>query len=332
MAEMIQRSNPIPFEERNARIQELTFEKCLAFCRDRGVIFDPKININFGFWNPKIERWTNLAYLCSDQARIAFVLVHFSDEEKTEIVDSQRIRGGLFSLLEEAIQFVSRSNSLGMMKPTDGSLERKDLFRVSPDAIREAIVNQIVHCDYSRDVPNSIRISPKVIEFWTPGGPYHLMPKDILEDMATSCRNPNLAALLMRLKLMEGLGSGFKLIRKVFRGIPMEHLVTISHDAFKISLPRIQFEERIKFDDRQKKIIEYVLSRSFITRKEVEELIHLSQAMSASILRKLVEMKVLVKEGTGPKTRYSIAPGMKAFFKNLLGDGGKTHSPEDEEL
>ena len=53
IARMVERNNPVPFEGRFALNQALTFDACLAYCRERGVIFDPETNTNFGLWDPQ---------------------------------------------------------------------------------------------------------------------------------------------------------------------------------------------------------------------------------------------------------------------------------------
>lgn len=315
IAKMVERSNPVPFEKRVSFSQDLTFDYCNKFCRNRGLIFDPKVNINLGFWDISRGAWTNLAFLCSDQGASQFVLINFRDEGKTEVADAQKISGGLLFLLNQAIEFVSKSNYAGMEKPKDGSLERKDYYRVDPDAVREAIVNQLVHCDYSKGVPCSIHISPKLIEFWSAGGPHNVSAKDILEDMTTSCRNEALAAFLTRLKLMEGLGTGFRLIKQIYGRTPLERLVKITESSFKISLPRAEFGRLPDMDERQKIIVNFVLAKGSARRKEIEDLLHLSQPVCAVLLRQLVDMDVLEKEGAGPRTRYVIAPAMASILK-----------------
>lgn len=312
IAEMVERSNPVPFEERIARDQNLTFEACLAFCRERGVLFHPETNTNFGFWDPKRKGWTNLAALCSDQGTAKFNLITFRDDDKTEIADAKKISGSLFALLEQALEFVARSNYAGMEKPTDGSLERVDHYRVNPDAVREAIINQLVHRDYSKDVPSYIHITPNRIDFWSSGGLHNLSPRDIIENLSTSCRNVKLAAFLTMLRLMEGLGTGFRLIRKNYRGIPLERLVTITDSSVSISLPRAQLLKMETLNERQRTVIKHVRSAGSVTRKTLENLLQLSQPMCAVILRDLVQKGWLVKQGAGPRVCYVLAPTIES--------------------
>jgi ATP-dependent DNA helicase RecG len=310
ISQMIARRNPVPFEKRAAAVQDLTFSLCMEQCRKQQVKFEPKTNINFGFWDPRKNMWTNLAFICSDQGQSQMILVQFRDDDKTAIVDSERISGSIFLLMERAQDFVSRSNYLEMEKPTDGSLARTDHYRVNPDAVREAIVNQLAHRDYSKDVPCTIHISPSKIEFWSVGGAHDLLPEDILENMATSCRNPMLAALLTRLKLMEGLGTGYRLIQTIYRGIPLSRLVQISENSVKISLPRRQALRKPDLGERQRRIVDTAIANGQVTRQEVQALTGVSQSAAVALLQALVRSGVLVKTGGGPRTAYILSPDM----------------------
>ena len=318
IAQMVSRRNPVPFEQRSSAVQALTFTLCLEQCREHGIAFSPKTNVNFGFWDQKKCQWTNLAYICSDQGQSQMVMVQFRDDEKTAIIDSEKVKGSIFLLLERALSFVARSNYLEMEKPTDGTLERKDHYRVSPDAVREAIVNQLAHRDYSKDVPCTIHISPTKIDFWSVGGAHDLLPEDILENMATSCRNPMLAALLTRLKLMEGLGTGYRLIRTIYKGIPLNRLVQISENAVTISLPRSQAVKGPELTERQRRIVDFVIANGQATRRDVQLLADVSQTAAASLLQTLVRAGVLVRTGRGPRTSYVIAPDMHAPLQDCF--------------
>lgn len=307
IARMIEASNPTPFEQRSSAVQELTFDHCLSVCQEKAVTFDPLVHTNFGFWNPKKRLWTNLARVCSDQGQSQMIMIEFRDDEKTVVADSQKITGSVFVLLQKALEFVARSNYLEMEKPTDGTLARKDHYCVPPEVVREAIVNQLAHRDYSKEVPSTIHISPSRLEFWSVGGPHDLLPEDILENMATSCRNPGLAALFNRLGLMEGLGTGYRLIQTRYKDVALSRLVQMTANSVKIVLPRRHVVKLPTLDARQERILDVVLANGSVTRRQVQDLLHVSQTAAVVLINDLVDKGALERAGSGPRTRYVIA-------------------------
>ena len=138
VAAMVRASNPVPFEDRIAIEQDLTFKVCSQFCAERGLEFDPKTHLTFGFWNKKQEAYTNLAYLCSDQSRYSIVLIHFADDDKLQILDSDKVEGSIFELYEETTKFIAKSNYAWMEKPSYGNAERIDHFVIDIESFLRA--------------------------------------------------------------------------------------------------------------------------------------------------------------------------------------------------
>lgn len=312
ISRMVERKNPVPYEKRSSPVQDLTFEKCMEYCRRYDVEFDLKANTNFGFWDRSKEQWTNLAYICSDQCSTQMHLIRFKDDKMTLIAEAEKVSGSVFLIYERALSFIERFNLLEMDKADDGTMQRRNVYSVNPMAVREAVINQLVHRNYRREVPWHIHISPAKIEFWSPGGLHDVRPQELFEDMVTSCRNPGLAALFIRMQLMEGLGTGFRLIRSVYEGIAPEALIRVSADSLRVSLPRVRPLSGEGLNERQKRILENVISSGAVTRADVQRLEGISMVSAANLLREMVQKHFLVREGAGPRTRYRLSADAKS--------------------
>src|SRR3989338_6494874 len=72
--------------------------------------------------------------------------VCFADETHEEIIDQQEIKSPLIMAHEEVLAFIRRSNRMGA-KIQEGA--REDIPQYPPKAIRETLINAIVHADYS---------------------------------------------------------------------------------------------------------------------------------------------------------------------------------------
>ena len=62
------------------------------------------------------------------------------------------------------------------------------------------------------------------------------------------------------------------------------------------------------FNERQRLVLDAVIENGSVTRRQVQDLIKLSQTSSATLLKDLVQIGALEQEGDGPRTRYVIAP------------------------
>ncbi len=306
IARMVRESNPVPFEDRIAFEQNLTFEYCQKFCSDRGLDFDPKNNLTFGFWNQKSRAYTNLAYICSDQSDVSEVLIRFADDEKLTILDSVRIEGSLFKLYDEATKFIAQSNYAWMEKPSSGTAERVDHYVIDPRVILEALVNAFAHRDYSKKPPNLVHITPSMVSMMSAGGLVEgLSVEDIALRMATECRNKKLASLFYRLHLMENKGSGFRRIREFYKNRGIEDLLEVSETSFTIMLPR-PVENLYTGNERFKQVLSYLSLHRSAPRHEIQALLGLSQASAVILLRDMVRNGLIDQVGKGPATRYKL--------------------------
>lgn len=109
-------------------------------------------------------------------------------------------------------------------------------------AIREALINTLVHRDYSFSTASTlISIYADRIEFITLGG---LLPGLELEDVTAGvsvCRNPNLAIVFYRLELIEAYGTGLQKIKGAYAGIPVQPQIQVTKNVFKLILPNVNF-------------------------------------------------------------------------------------------
>ena len=108
-------------------------------------------------------------------------------------------------------------------------------------AVREALLNSLVHRDYSFRASTLVSIYMDRIEFVTLGS---LLPGLELDDLmmgVSVCRNPHLANVFYRLQLIEAYGTGMKKIMGAYVGAPAQPQITTTSNAFRIILPNMNF-------------------------------------------------------------------------------------------
>ena len=239
VAGMVRSANPIPFEERISLEQGLDFEACRRFFERSDLAFDPKRI--FGFWNKAKGAYTNLAYLCSDQSAASELLIEFADEEKTQILRSERVTGSVFDLYERASEFLAGMNGIQAARAEPGSATGAESLAVAPGVISEALVNMLVHRDYAKTAPNVIHVTPRSVRLFALGGfGAGLSAKDVVERMGTDCKNPGLSRLFTDLKLRDNLGAGLPRIRAGYKETALGNLFSVSETSFTITLPRVR--------------------------------------------------------------------------------------------
>ncbi len=102
--------------------------------------------------------------------------ISYDDAESDEEAIEQVIEGNLWGQLEEIYALLSRVNRSFLLKEGRHS---KSVFPYPPDALREIVVNALVHRDYEEDEPIVIEIGETCIRVRNPGG----LVEDVIEQM-----------------------------------------------------------------------------------------------------------------------------------------------------
>lgn len=171
-------------------------------------------------------------------------------EKGERFIDNVRIEGTIKDMLSEALSFVRKNiRKKTIINPDTGT--RNDRTDYPMTAIREVLLNALVHRDYSihtEGMPIQLQIYPNKIVITNPGGLYGRLSLEQLGKMQADTRNPVLATALETLDITENRYSGIPTIRREMEeyGLPMPKFEEI-RGSFVVTL----FGES---DDRDKDI------------------------------------------------------------------------------
>ena len=312
---MIKETSGDSYEAARSLNQQLTFEKATAFFRKRKVAFG-KTQMRTLHLIGEDDTYTNLAFLLSDQCSHTLKLAVFEGSKKTVFKDRQELTGSLLEQLEEAFAYIERYNRT---RAEFSGLDRVDLRDYPPEAVREALLNAIVHRDYAFSGSTLISIFEDRIEFVTIGG---LVKGITLEDVklgVSVLRNQHLANIFYRLRLIEAYGTGILKINESYDEHTVKPVIETTNNAFKITLPNSNYQVENqgslstgkanssisgKKDARIATILKLCQDQGSIVRTDVEKALGVSQATAILLLRGLVDDGVLIKKGKGRNLRY----------------------------
>lgn len=139
-------------------------------------------------------------------------------------IDSKRITGAIPDMLEEAVEFVRKNSRTKTIIDDDGYRLDKPEYPIK--AVREAILNALVHRDYSihsENIPVRIEMYRDRLEITNSGGLYGSITLDALGKMRPETRNAALANMLELLKITENRYSGIPTMRRELleAGLPL---------------------------------------------------------------------------------------------------------------
>ena len=260
----------------------------------------------------KDKTFTNLAMLLSDQNVHTLKLAIFQGSQKTVFLDRRECTGSLFEQLEKAFSYIDLSNRT---KAEFIGLECLDKRNYPLEAIREALLNAIIHRDYSISASTLISIFDDRIEFVSIGGLVRGISFDDIMLEVSVLRNPHLANVFDRLKLIEACGTGILKIYESYADYAEKPKIEISNNAFKVTLPNTNFisvhgkysegiTKSLPQNERQDFIMKLFNTHEVITRKDIEIALKVSQATAILIIREMLARGQLVREKGGKYSRY----------------------------
>ena len=160
-------------------------------------------------------------------------------ENQERFSDNLRIEGTIEDMLSDAISFVKKNTKTKIIiDPQTG--KRKDKTDYPITAVREVILNALVHRDYSihtEGMPIQLQIFPDRLVVTNPGGLYGRIRLSQLGEKQADTRNPVLATALESMKITENRYSGIPTIRREMReaGLPMPQFEN-KRDSFCVTL------------------------------------------------------------------------------------------------
>jgi len=215
-----------------------------------------------------------------------------------------------FVRAEEAFREEGASKTVFKDRAEFSGLKRIDMRDYPPEAVREALLNGIVHRDYSYSGSILISIFDDRIEFVSLGGlPKGIAYSDLMLGVSV-LRNSRLANVFYRLHLIEAFGTGIPKIMECYRGRQAQPVVEVSDNAFKVTLPNTNFHrelsaERDGLSDAERGVMDYLVGRDVASRREIEAAIGLSQSTTIRVINALTQKQLVSKHGRGKNTMYT---------------------------
>ncbi len=229
------------------------------------------------------------------------ICTHFLGTSGREVVATRDCVGSLLEQYKECMSFIlSRLNKKFTIK---GAGARLETLEIPEEAIREIVINALIHRNYLIPGPTKIAIYDDRIEIFSPGnfpGPIHL---DSLFMGMTYIRNTVIARIFREMGLVEKLGSGFLTVFRTYKERSLPTPVILEGTGFiKCILPRpVNISTSTEIE---KSLLQLFYTKHEITSLDVMKSLSISRATANRQLKELSEEGLIKKIGKGPTSRY----------------------------
>ncbi|MFH1288983.1 MAG: RNA-binding domain-containing protein [bacterium] len=229
------------------------------------------------------------------------------------VIDRIDCQGTLWEMIGQAEDFIRKNIRLQSFR-TGKSFMREDKFEYPMEALREAMINALIHRDYRENSDARIFIFDDRIEIINPG----TFPKDVTPKKPVhKAVNPVMCGLMYDIGFIEKYGSGIYMMKEMCQKWGNEKPYFELHPVqtkliFKSQIKEstiIEMDEKILkgLNERQREAVNYMRKNFKIARKEYAKLCKTSERTANRELMALVQKGIIKRKGSGTKFYYELA-------------------------
>ncbi len=313
---MIKDSDGDVFEEMRAPQQELSFEEAERTFMRYKVDFSEEKYIALGLRNIHDDQYTNLAMLLSDQCQHTTKIAVFGDEANITFKDAKEFGGSIFKQLDDSYTYLTLCNRTAA---TFKGLERVELSDYPEDALREALLNALVHRDYSYSGSIIINVNDSCIEFISIGGLLPGLSADDIRNGISQPRNRKLAEIFHRLRLIESYGTGIRKIYALYKDCAVQPRIEVTTNTFKLVLPNMNASGSVAesasetvekapvvITPQMKTVMDYLAEYGEMTDEDMRELLNIKKTRAYLLARQMNETGLIEIIGRGAAKKYKL--------------------------
>ena len=296
---MLIESNSNSFENNISNVQDLHFNYLREIFKRHNIeIDDNKFKtLNIVDLN---NQYTNLGLLLSDECPYSIKCAIFNGNNKLEFKDRKEFNGSVLKQVNDTFEYLDLYNKT---KGKIIGLERIDTKDYPEYALRESLLNAIIHRDYNFTGSILISLFDDHFEITSLGGLVKGLSIEDLYNGVSESRNPNLANIFYRLKYVESFGTGIERIVESYKKFDKQPLILNTENVFKVTLYNVNYvkDENIKILPtnltQEEQIVEYLKKNNKINRIIVESLLDVSKTRANDILNNMINNNILIQNG-----------------------------------
>jgi len=237
-------------------------------------------------------------------------------------LDKKEYSGSIFDILENSLNFIL--NHINLRAEIKG-LYRTDTYEIPIIALREALINALIHRDYinqGRDI--KVGIYDDIVNIVSCGGYPNSISQADIENGRSDARNRVIANVFKELGLIEQWGSGIARIKSSCLEVGLkEPKIREMNDFVDVEFYRPNSAELMpnnketvgkpsdtvgKPSDnlmpQEEKIIQYLDNHERVVSKEVEKLLGIKESRTREFLKSMVDRGLIERVGVGRSTYY----------------------------
>ena len=301
--QMIKEADGERYISARSLIQQLTFERAQKEFDEKKISFGDAQKRSLCIINEN-GLYTNLALLLSEQCEHTTKIAVFEGYSKAVFKSRKEFTGSLIQQLYDIIEYIDYFNHVHAQI---GKVRRIETRDYPVDAIREAVLNALVHREYGLSASTFVNVYDNRIEFLNVGGLVPGITLDAVLFGVSHSRNEALAKIFYRLELVEAYGTGIMRIMNNYESCTAKPKIDITDSSFMLTLPNMRLsrlESPIDENGQENTVMQIIGRDGFVTVDSLANELKLGKTRSYNILKAMAAAGKVKKIKNGRGTEY----------------------------
>ena len=292
--------------------QDLSFAQLKIYYQERGLELNKKFASSLELLTPD-GKYNYIAYLLADENGVSIKVAKYAGTDKVDLIENEEY--GYCSLIKATNHVLEKMKIENITKAKVTSAKRIEKNLIEPVPLREALINAVVHNDFSREIPPVFEIFSNRMEITSYGGLISGQSKKDFFSCSSMPRNRELRRVFKDVGLVEQLGSGMSRILKFYdKNIfeISEHYIKVifpfssSNDEKNIANGDINGDISGDINGDEKRILLLLQKEPGITAKRISDETGFSTRKISRIIKNLREKKRIVRVGSARQGYWQI--------------------------
>jgi len=280
--------------------QDLSFEQLKIYYESKGLVLNTNFAKNLELLSGK--EYNYVAYLMADRNNISIKVAKYSGLDRVELIESNEY--GYQSIIKATKSILDKLDIENKTATKITSKERLEQRVWNAIALREAVINAIIHNDYTNEIPPKFEIFDDRLEITSAGSLPSGMNQEEFFDGVSNPRNKEIMRIFKDIDMVEQLGSGIPRILRAY-----------GKDSFKFmeNFTRMIFQKnsggsmggsiggsittQINLTDRQRDILNLIEQNSKISYRNIAKVLDIADSAVKKHLNTLKSKGVLKRVG-----------------------------------
>jgi ATP-dependent DNA helicase RecG len=242
-------------------------------------------------------------YLFGNNHPLVYKAVEYPTNERLDPIDLKRFEGNIFNLIDEIINYAMRKID---WRSEIIATKRKDIPEIPVVALREIIINSLVHCDYISDTEHQITIDPTKMEIYNPGVFGEYTPRDYVKQcLPSKTKHKVIQGVIYKAFDIEPLGRGLKRMDKYCQEANVKWDYIKYPFGFSFIFLRKKYQDSFNLSNDANKLLDYMKNNNGILENKAKAcvLIDKKERTISTLINELIKNQKIIRIGSN-KTGY----------------------------